>query len=161
DRSPLDAVAKRYFASYMDRLQFVTGDVSRPETWAVLPTEIGYVVHGAAVTPMRYTDADGRLRDPEREDPVGVIEANILGTTRAPDWARRLPHLSRFVYVSTVAVYAETVPEANSFALPEEGYIGPTALYGITKYGAELLTLRFAELYALPAYIVRLASVFG
>jgi Nucleoside-diphosphate-sugar epimerases len=38
---------------------------------------------------------------------------------------------------------------------------GPIALYDITKYGGELLTQRFAELYDMPAYTVRLASVFG
>jgi dTDP-D-glucose 4,6-dehydratase len=84
-------------------------------------------VHGAAVTPMRYIDAEGRPRNPEREDPMRVIEANILGTARALDWARRLPALTRFVYVSTGSVYADLVAEQESdpFPLPEDGYIGP------------------------------------
>ena len=163
DASPLDAAAKRHFAPFADRLQFVIGDVGKAETWAGLPSEVGYLVHGAAVTPMRYVDAEGRARNPEREDPLRVIEANMLGTARALDWARRLPGLSRFVYVSTGSVYADLVPaqESDPFPLPEDGYIGPIALYDITKYGGELLTQRFAELYDMPAYTVRLASVFG
>ena len=163
DASPLDAAAKRHFAPFAERLQFVIGDVGKAETWAGLPTDAGYVVHGAAVTPMRYIDAEGRPRNPEREDPLRVIEANILGTARALDWARRLPALTRFVYVSTGSVYADLVPaqESDPFPLPEDGYIGPIALYDITKYGGELLTQRFAELYDMPAYTVRLASVFG
>jgi nucleoside-diphosphate-sugar epimerase len=163
DASPLDAAAKRHFAPFADRLQFVIGDVGKAETWAGLPTDARYVVHGAAITPMRYIDAEGRPRNPEREDPLRVIEANILGTARALDWARRLPTLSRFVYVSTGSVYADLVAEQESdpFPLPEDGYIGPIALYDITKYGGELLTQRFAELYDLPAHTVRLASVFG
>jgi dTDP-D-glucose 4,6-dehydratase len=34
DASPLDAAAKRHFAPFADRLQFVIGDVGKPETWA-------------------------------------------------------------------------------------------------------------------------------
>jgi UDP-glucose 4-epimerase len=163
DASPLDAAARRHFAPFEGRLQFLAGDVGKAETWASLPREVGHVVHGAAVTPMRYIDAEGRPRNPEREDPLKVIEANFLGTARALDWARKLPLLPRFVYVSTGSVYADAVPaqETNPFPLPEDGHIGPVALYDITKYGGELLTQRFAELYGMAAYTVRLASVFG
>jgi UDP-glucose 4-epimerase len=163
DAAPLDAAARRYFAPFGDRLAFVAGDVGAAATWAGLPGDVAYLVHGAAVTPMRYVDSDGRPRDPEREDPLRVIEANILGTARALDWARRQPGIERVVYVSTGSVYADAVPaqETDPFPLPEDGHIGPEALYDITKYGGELLTRRFAQLYELPAYTVRLASVFG
>lgn len=163
DAAPLDAAATAHFAPFGDRIQFVTGDVGKAETWAKLPAGTAHVVHGAAVTPMRYVDNEGRPRNPEREDPMKVIEANIVGTARALDWARGLAGLSRFVYVSTGSVYADHVAaqESNPFPLPEEGYIGPFALYDITKYGGELLTQRFADLYDMPAYTVRLASVFG
>src|SRR4029077_9975559 len=163
DASPLDAAAKRHFAPFAGRLQFVIGDVGKSDTWAGLPPDATYVVHGAAITPMRYIDAEGRPRNPEREDPLRVIEANLLGTARALDWARRLPALTRFVYVSTGSVYADLVAEQESdpFPLPEDGYIGPIALYDITKYGGELLPQRSAELYELSAHTVRLASVFG
>ncbi|HEX4571954.1 MAG TPA: NAD-dependent epimerase/dehydratase family protein [Dongiaceae bacterium] len=163
DATPLDAAARRHYAPFAGRLEFVAGDVSKPETWAMLPKEAAYVVHGAAVTPMRYIDKEGRARNPEREEPMKVIEANILGTARALDWARGLPSLARFVYVSTGSVYADHVAaqESDPFPLPEDGHIGPIALYDVTKYGGELLTQRFAELYDMPAYTVRLASVFG
>src|SRR4051794_14945666 len=62
DAAPLDAAAKKHFAPFGERLQFVAGDVGKPETWAKLPGETGYVVHGAAVTPMRYIDKEGRPR---------------------------------------------------------------------------------------------------
>jgi UDP-glucose 4-epimerase len=163
DAAPLDETAQRYFAPVSDRLQFVEGDVAVAGVWKALPSDVEYLVHGAAVTPARYVDSEGRARDPERENPLRVIEANLLGTARAFDWARSLPGLCRAVYVSTGSVYADAVPEQEDdpFALPEEGYIGPKALYDITKYGAELVTGRFAELYELPAYTIRLSSVFG
>ena len=163
DATPLDAAARRHFEPFGERLRFIAGDIGQAATWAALPTDAAYLVHGAAVTPMRYVDAQGRPRDPERDDPLRVVEANVMGTARALDWARKLTAIRRVVYVSTGAVYADAVPrqEASPFPLPEDGYIGPEALYGITKYGGELLTRRFAELYGLPAYTVRLATVFG
>jgi len=162
DASPLDEAARRHFAPFADRLQFVLGDVGKAETWKALP-EAAYLVHGAAVTPMRYVDAEGRPRNPEREAPLRVIEANVLGTAHALDWARGQGGMKRVVYVCTGSVYADAVPaqEDDPFPLPEDGYIGPEALYDITKYTGEMLTRRFVQLYDLPAYIIRLSSVFG
>src|SRR5262249_19278817 len=144
DAAPQDAAARAYFAPFADRLQFVVGDVGSPQTWEALPSDVAYLVHGAAATPMRYVDSEGRARDPEREDPLRVIEANILGAALALDWARRRPGLRRMVYVCTGSVYADAVPaqETNPFPLPEDGYIGPEALYDITKYTGEMLTRR-------------------
>jgi UDP-glucose 4-epimerase len=163
DASPLDAIAKAYFATVAARLQFVTGDVTLAETWAQLPSDFDYAVHGAAITPHAFTDADGTRREPERENPVRVLNTNIMGTARALDWARGLKGLKRFIYVSTGSVYADAVPEQEKdfFPLPEDGYIGPTALYDVSKYSSELIALRFKQLYELDLAIVRLSSVFG
>jgi UDP-glucose 4-epimerase len=163
DASAMDDAARRYFAPVADRLRFVEGDVTSPEIWTRLPVDADYVVHGAAVTPHAYTDSEGRRRDPEREDPMRVLSVNIMGTAQALNWARSLPQLRRFVYVSTGSVYADAVPaqEKQFFALPEDGYIGPTALYDCSKYSGELIAQRFKQLYDLDLFIVRLSSVFG
>jgi len=163
DASPLDAAAQRYFAPVAARLRFTQGDVTAPETWAKLPSDAAYVVHGAAVTPHAYTDAEGRRRDPEREDPLRILNTNVMGTAQALNWARGLRGLRRFIYVSTGSVYADAVPaqEKQFFPLPEDGHIGPTALYDVSKYSGELIALRFKQLYGLDLAIVRLSSVFG
>jgi UDP-glucose 4-epimerase len=163
DASPLDDAARAYLATVTDRLQFITADVTAPETWAKLPGDFDCVVHGAAITPHAFTDKDGKRHEPERENPVRVLNANIMGTARALDWARGLKGLKRFVYISTGSVYADTVPEQekNFFPLPEDGYLGPTALYDVSKYSSELIALRFKQLYDLDLAIVRLSSVFG
>jgi UDP-glucose 4-epimerase len=163
DTSPLDPAAQAYFAPVADRLQFIVGDATLPDTWARLPGDFDYVVHGAAVTPHAFTDKDGKRHEPERENPVRVLNANIMGTARALDWARGLKGLKRFVYVSTGSVYADAVPEQEKsfFPLPEDGYLGPTALYDVSKYSSELITLRFKQLYDLDLAVVRLSSVFG
>ena len=163
DASPLDADAQRHLAPVADRLRFIQGDVTSPDTWAKLPVDTAYVVHGAAVTPHAYTDTEGRRREPEREDPLRIINVNIMGTAQALNWARGLSGLRRFVYVSTGSVYADSVPaqEKQFFPLPEDGHIGPTALYDVSKYSGELIALRFKQLYGLDLAIVRLSSVFG
>ncbi|MBV9701714.1 MAG: NAD(P)-dependent oxidoreductase, partial [Methylobacteriaceae bacterium] len=163
DAAPLDAAAARYFAPVADRLELAQGDVTAPEMWAQLPKDADFVVHGAAVTPHAFIDASGRQHDPEREDPVRVLTVNILGTARALDWARTLGHLRRFVYVSTGSVYADIVAgqEERPFPLPEDGYVGPYALYDVSKYSGELIARRFRQLYDLPVASVRLSSVFG
>jgi UDP-glucose 4-epimerase len=163
DASPQDAAAEAWFAPVASRLDFVTGDVTDPATWSKLPADFDYVVHGAAVTPHGFTDKDGRRHEPERENPVRVLDVNIMGTARALDWARGLKNLRRFVYVSTGSVYVDEVPAQKQgfFPLPEDGYVGPTALYDVSKYSSELIALRFKQLYGLDLAIVRLSSVFG
>jgi UDP-glucose 4-epimerase len=163
DASPQDAVAQAYFAPVASRLQFVTGDVTEPATWSKLPADFDYVLHGAAITPHAFTDKDGKRHEPERENPVRVLNVNVMGTARALDWARGLKGLKRFVYVSTGSVYVDEVPEQKKsfFPLPEDGYVGPTALYDVSKYSSELIALRFKQLYDLDLAIVRLSSVFG
>ncbi|HEY3148866.1 MAG TPA: NAD(P)-dependent oxidoreductase, partial [Dongiaceae bacterium] len=66
-------------------------------------------------------------------------------------------------YVSTGSVYIDSVPaqEKQFFPLPEDGFIGPTALYDVTKYSSELIAQRFKQLYDMDLAIVRLSSVFG
>jgi nucleoside-diphosphate-sugar epimerase len=163
DASPGDDVAKRYFEPVARRLEFITADVTSPETWSRLPDDGAYVVHGAAITPHAYVEPSGRQRDPEREDPLRILNVNIMGTAQALNWARNRKNPGRFVYVSTGSVYADSVPEQEKkfFPLPEDGHIGPTALYDVTKYSSELIARRFKQLYAMDLAVVRLSSVFG
>jgi UDP-glucose 4-epimerase len=163
DAASLDAAATRFFEPVRGRMLFIQGSISAPETWQGLPSDIAQVVHGAAMTPHAYVGADGMKREPERENPLRVIETNIVGTARALEWARNLPDLRRFVYVSTGSVYLGEVPaqRMSPFALPEEGYIGPHGLYDVTKYSGELITRRLSELYGYSAVSIRLSNVFG
>ncbi len=58
-------------------------------------------MHGATVTPLsRGTAAEAR-REPEAEAPGKIIDVNVMGTVAMLDWARTLPHLERFIYVSS------------------------------------------------------------
>ncbi|MFQ5958580.1 MAG: NAD-dependent epimerase/dehydratase family protein [Alphaproteobacteria bacterium] len=158
DSAPLDAIAERYFEAVRERLEVFEGDVRDGARWEALADrhDITRVVHGAAVTPIAWDDA-GLRRDPEAENPRRVIAANVMGTVATLDFARRLPRLERFVYVSSGAVYADEGPSP----LPEDGYVDARTLYPVSKHAGELITRRYAELFGLDAVAVRLASVYG
>ncbi len=154
DQSPPDSAAVRYFAPVADRLAVVTADLTRPGWEAGFAGHaITRIVHGATVTPL----ASGA----EAEQAARVLEVNLMGTVNVLEWARRQPGLKRFIYVSSGAVYRNEGPDGRDEPLPEDGYVMPIGLYGISKLSAELVVHRYAELFGLSAASVRLPSVFG
>jgi UDP-glucose 4-epimerase len=72
-----------------------------------------------------------------------------------------VPGLQRFIYVSSGAVYKHHGPDRPGEPLPEDGYVMPRTLYGISKLASELITERYGELFGFSTTSVRLASVYG
>jgi UDP-glucose 4-epimerase len=163
DAAPLDAMARRYFAPVMDRLTVVVADVTQPQTWraALAPHRITHIVHGATITPISRGSVAESTREPEAECPARILEVNTMGTVAVLDWARTLAGLERFLYVSSGAVYTNHGPDRAGEPLPEEGYVMPRRLYGISKLAAELITERYAALFGLSTVSVRPSSVYG
>jgi len=163
DAAPLDAAAARYFAPVKDRMQVVVADVTRPETWrdALTGNEITHIVHGATITPLSRGTAAEAKREPEAENPARIIEVNVMGTVAVLDWARTLPKLQRVIYVSSGAVYKHHGPDRPGEPLPEDGYVMPRRLYGISKLASELITERYGDLFGLSTASVRPSSVYG
>jgi UDP-glucose 4-epimerase len=164
DAAAPDAAALRYFAPVTDRLDVVVADVTRPDTWraALAGRGITHIVHGATVTPLsRGTAAEVSSREPEAENPGRIIDVNVMGTVAVLDWARTLPNLSRFIYVSSGAVYKHHGPDRPGEPLPEDGYVMPRRLYGISKLSSELITERYGDLFGLSTASVRPSSVYG
>jgi nucleoside-diphosphate-sugar epimerase len=146
----------------LNRIQWVSGDIlSRNWIGQIDSSSIDAIVHGATLTPHPYTEDNGTPRDPERENPARVLDVNISGTISLLEYARRLPALRRFIYISTGSVYSDHGPDAPGEPLPEDGYVAPQTLYGISKHASELIVRRYGELYGIPAVAVRLSSVFG
>ena len=163
DRAPLDDQARRYLAPVASRLDLIEADIARPAAWAGALDRLGItgVVHGATVTPIsRGSSAESR-REPEAERPVEILDINLMGTVHLLDWARRQPGLRRFVYVSSGGVYRDHGPDRPGTPLPEDGYVGPRKLYGISKWAAEMVAERYADLFGLSVLSVRLSSVYG
>jgi nucleoside-diphosphate-sugar epimerase len=163
DAHPLDAEAERYFAAVRSRVTVVTADVTRPEMWtdAVGKSGVTHVVHGATITPISRGSVAESKRNPEAEMARRIIDVNVMGTVAMLDWARTVPGLQRFLYVSSGSVYQEHGPEQPGEPLPEDGYVLPGYLYGISKLSSELITERFGTLFGFSTVSVRPSSVFG
>jgi nucleoside-diphosphate-sugar epimerase len=146
-----------------DRLTVITADILDPAAWAAALDKQGItaIVHGATITPISRGSASEAKRQPEAEDPTRIVDVNLMGTVRMLDWARTRPDLKRFVYVSSGSVYRHNGPDWDGEPLPEDGYVAPLTLYGISKFAAEMVTNRYADLFGLSAISVRLASVYG
>jgi len=163
DRSGLDAMAERYFAPVRDRLTVIAADILDSDQWAGLldAHSISAVVHGATITPISRGTATEAKRQPEAEDPARIVDVNLMGTVRLLEWARSKPSVKRFVYVSSGSVYRHHGPDWAGEPLPEDGYVAPLTLYGISKFASEMVVNRYADLFGLSALSVRLASVYG
>jgi UDP-glucose 4-epimerase len=163
DSAPFDEMAERYFAPVRARIALIVADVRQPQKWqaALAGHAITHVVHGATVTPISRGTVSEARREPEAEAPARIIDVNVMGTIALLEWARTVPNLSRFIYVSSGAVYKEHGPDRPGEPLPEDGYVMPRRLYGISKLASELIVERYGVLFALPTASVRPSSVYG
>ena len=163
DSAAPDATVLRYFASVADRLKVVVADVTDADSWRATlgASGITHVVHGATVTPLSRGTAEEAKREPEAENPGRIIDVNVMGTVAVLDWARTQPTLRRFIYVSSGSVYKNHGPDRPGEPLPEDGYVMPRRLYGVSKLASELITERYGELFGLSTTSVRLSSVYG
>jgi nucleoside-diphosphate-sugar epimerase len=163
DRSGLDPAAEKHFAPVRDRLTVIAADILDPEAWSATLDQHGItaIVHGATITPISRGSASEAKRQPEAEDPARIVDVNLMGTVRMLEWARARPGLKRFIYVSSGSVYRHNGPDWGGEPLPEDGYVAPLTLYGISKFASEMVTNRYADLFGLSAVSVRLASVYG
>jgi len=163
DRAGLDAMAERYFAPVRDRLTVITGDVCDPSQWseALDLHAITAIVHGATITPISRGSAQEAKIQPEAHDPARIVDVNLMGAVRMLEWMRARPGVRRFVYVSSGSVYRHHGPDWTGEPLPEDGYVAPLTLYGISKFAAEMVVNRYADLFGLSTLSVRLSSVYG
>ena len=163
DRAGLDKAAKKYFASVAERLTVIIADILEPSAWKpqLSGHRITAVVHGATITPISRGGATEARQEPEREDPARIVDVNLMGTVHILDWARQQRELKRFIYVSSGAVYRNHGPDWSGEPLPEDGYVAPLKLYGISKFASEMIVNRYRDLFGIPAVSVRLSSVYG
>lgn len=107
-----------------------------------------YLVHLAA-------DVSGvkSLADPELS-----VTTNVVGTFNVLELARKLPHLKKFVQVSTGEVVgAMPFP----FFAAEDAPLRPSNPYAASKAAAEALVNAYQVSFGVPAVIVRSMNVFG
>jgi UDP-glucose 4-epimerase len=158
-----DAAAVRYFAPFADRLSIIVADITQPDSWreTLARHDVTHIVHGATITPISRGTVSEARREPEAEDPARIVDVNLMGTVALLDFARTVPALKRFIYVSSGSVYKHHGPDRPGEPLPEDGYVMPRTLYGVSKLASELVTERYGELFGFSTTSVRLASVYG
>ncbi len=90
------------------------------------------------------------------EDPVSNFEANVLGTFRVLDAARRAG-VERTVLASTGgALIGNATPPVDETSLPK-----PISPYGASKLAGEGYAYAFSQCYGLRAIALRFANVYG
>lgn len=151
-RGPLDPERARLIgAGTAVAPVFLQGDVRDDEQLErVLQSERPtHVVHAAALTPNRAQ---------ERTDSRRIVETNELSTLTLLVAAVR-HHVTRFLYVSSAAVYASGDAERP---LDEEAPLcDPCGLYAVTKLGGERLCRWASQTLAIDVRAVRLGPVYG
>lgn len=132
-----------------DDIRFVQHDVSAPLD---LGEPVDWIIHGASIaSPTFY-----------RRYPLETIDANVEGTRRVLDLARR--GARSVLYLSTSEVYGD--PDPAFIPTPEEyrgnvSCVGPRACYDESKRLAETLCVTYHQLYGAPVKIARPFNVYG
>ncbi len=125
--------------------QLIEADVARDP----LPLDGG-------VTAVLHLAAKPGVR-PSLEDPAAYAEANVTGTARVLEAARRAG-VTRVVYGSSSSVYGDVTPAPFAEDAPA---VAPISPYAASKRAGELLAHAFAHLYAMRIVCLRFFTVYG
>ncbi len=117
------------------------------EIFATHP-DIGTIIHLAAQAGVRYSLID----------PLAYVHSNLKGHVVLLEAARRLDHLSHFVYASSSSVYgANTI---RPYAV-EQRTDHPVSLYGASKKSMEMISESYAAMHGLRLTGLRFFTVYG
>lgn len=144
--------AHRRFAHHANRrdLRLIEGDVTREQSW---PEPAHFIIHAASQASPRYYGPD----------PVGTMNANVLGThhllRQAHAWK-----CEGFLFVSSGEVYGRVAPEKVPTKEADYGYLeitDPRSCYAEGKRAAETLGVSYARQFGVPFTIVRPFHTYG
>jgi UDP-glucose 4-epimerase len=151
DRQPPDAELTRFLGGLAGTVTFRQVDVSDGAAVRALVREVrpARAVHGAALTSIP-TEAE-RARFAE------TVDVNVGGTLNVLAALAEVG-TGRIVAISSGSVYGS---RADLSPVAEDDVKDPRALYPVTKWAADMLARRFAEIEGLDLAVARLASPFG
>jgi nucleoside-diphosphate-sugar epimerase len=127
--------------------EWAEGDAADPQAIAALVAGVDAVIHDAA-------DWDAL-----RRAPIANFENNVLGTLRLLDAARQAG-ASRFLFVSSVAVY-DQIPASANGRITEETPTWPGGVYGAYKAAIEPHLKAYHKTYGMNTSSWRPAAVYG
>lgn len=147
-----DQLLEQFVGESSSQVTYVQGDIVDRASVERLGSghPIDKIVHAAVYTVNREALETERSRD--------VIAINVEGTANLLELART-QQVSRFIYVSSGAVYGLALPGDQT--LNEDTHPAPQNLYGITKFASEMLTRRYGELHSISTASLRLSTPYG
>jgi NAD dependent epimerase/dehydratase len=143
DRGHLDRLPDDVLAA----IEVHRGDLKDPEAVRKAVDGRAWVFHLGALIAIPYS----------YQNPLDVVQTNVVGTTHVLDAARANSSLERVVLTSTSEVYgtAQFVPITESHPLRGQ------SPYAATKIGADALGESYHRAFGLPVAILRPFNTFG
>ena len=133
-----------------DRVTFAPYDAARPLQF---DPDADFIVHAAcSAHPIAYAS-----------DPVGIMQANLLGVMNLLEAMRKRPE-TRLVFLSTGEIYGENPDLPEGFSEGDHGYVDsmrPRSCYPESKRAAETLCACYAAQHGAQAVVARLCHVYG
>lgn len=111
-------------------------------------SDIDYIVHMGAETHV----------DRSIDNPEPFVMANVVGTMRILDMARKIKTLRKMIYFSTDEVFGVA---PDNIKYQEWDRYNSTNPYAATKAGGEELCLAYANTYKVPVLITHTMNVMG
>lgn len=137
---------KSNIESFIDRIEFIQGDINDTQMLAGAMGNVDYVLHQAALPSVPRSV----------EDPLAAHEANATGTLKVLIAARDAG-VKRVVFASSSSVYGESLTLPKREDMPTQ----PLSPYAVNKLAGEEYCKVFARVYGLPAVALRYFNVFG
>lgn len=109
--------------------------------------DVDYVFHYAALADIV----------PSINEPLKYHKANVDGTIRVLEAARKSKNLKKFVYAASSSCYG--IPDV--YPTPESAAIKPEYPYAHTKRVGEEYVLHWGQVYKMPVLSMRFFNVFG
>ena len=140
------------FMCYNDRcdLVFIVQDVTQPIN---INDEIHFIIHAASQASPKYFATD----------PVGTINANVIGTYNLLEYAKQIK-VESFLFFSSGEVYGNV--EKNEMRINENmyGFLDPTnvrSCYAEGKRAGEAMCVSYHKQFGIPIKIVRPFHTYG
>ena len=138
-RRLLDATEE--FSDEINQRVIIKGNYSEDQEYDI-------IVHLAAAT-----DVGESITNPMKH-----VEQNIVETAKLLEFARTLPNLEKFIFMSSNEVFGPAMYDVNYSELDR---LNPYSPYSGTKAAAEQLCASYFNTYKMPINIVRTMNVFG
>ena len=131
-------------------LDFIFQDVCTPITYK---NPVHYIIHAASQASPKYYG----------KDPVGTLEANVIGTRNLLQFAKS-KEIESFLFLSTGEIYGAVDHTKLKIKEDDCGLINPLtvrACYAESKRLAETMCLAYKHQYNIPIKIARLFHTYG